>query len=986
MERVTFVLGLFLISGFAGCSQGSYSLSNEWFMVKGEGGRLEVRIDPQGKGKHSLLLAKSLYMGEVNPADLGGGKEWEIKGKRLRIKDVSVGVGKREGGIGLGREWNQPSRLEEGHTLGQDFVAEDGLTMVSVPCPTWRTERAGMRLTLRRDGPSGEIVASKVFVDVGDNSWQTLAFPPQPKGRYYLEMSAPRGTIGWWGRREDIYGEGRAYVDGNPVEGDRFIRLTYCNLERVDVLLSLEGNTLTLQPAKELACGIKFITPWERDGYDVSASPFYAFFSDRPQYIPIHQFKRRFSHDFGIQANEYLTARGQGDFHIRFLQPKGTINFTMDADQMTLHFPRSSLRMECNKGKGDVPSFFPRFYSSSPQLDEVLNEFLWERALSYPPQTGSPDWMEWLSLILNWMDLPGYLQQKKVYLLNYKMDPDGYVWTWGNQRCWPFPPCDRYDARHFTTNSNFILACWRYFAWTHDLEFLRANIDRIRRAMEWQLTYCKGEEGLFIDNSPDHDGTTKGVHSNYWDDIPFGYKSAYENIYFYASLNAMAQLEEVVRKESIRGQVAGRSPEYYRELARRVKENYDLTFWNEEAGRYIGCVDITGAKHDYGFTYVNMEALTYGLGDEVKAKRIYHWMENDPSDTYKYKFAPRANTLDCSGWWYLEGKAEIPAQPFDTHLENGGAILYTSFYDLMARAKYLGADNAFRRLWEILDRYQKPDKLCGGSPLYYGEVNGWQVGTDIPFPESGLVPCAFLYAFLGIDADINGLRIAPNLPSALSYAGVRNLVYRGLPLDIKVTRDGEVEIKCSKKGYEFVVRKKLKKGEVFYFTHPPKGIEFPPLPVASAWRANWIWFPGENRRENATFYFRKRFDLPEDVREAQLWITADNAYKVYINGKVVGSDGRWEDAERYEVGRLLRKGGNVIAVEASNVDGPAGLLVEMKVTLRSGKVVWILSDDSWLSAREAEGEWLEYAYPEEGWIKAEKLGTPPAGWGDIERK
>ncbi|MGB9876466.1 MAG: alpha-L-rhamnosidase N-terminal domain-containing protein [bacterium] len=968
-----------------------YTLSNRYFSLKGRNGDIEeLKIDPKGEGNHSILLAKRIYLGEINPAELPEKIEWQKTEEGILLKNVPIFSKKAEGGIGINKEWNDPVQLMEGHTLGQDFLTDmDGLVAVSVPCPTWRTKSADMTLILRKNGPGGEIIARKRFFDVGDNSWQTLYFPPQPKGRYYLEMSQPKGTIGWWGRRDDIYPNGSAFLDGQKVEGDRFIRFIYADVKRSDLKLSLKENTLTLEPMGKLSIGFKFIAPWERDGYDVSASPFWAFLSDRAQYIPIHQFKRRVSLDFGMNADEWIEAKGQKGFRVLFLDPYGIVNFTMDAQEMTLHFPNNPVKIQVFAGKGDVPAFFPRFSSSDPRFDEVLNQFLWERALSWPPGPNNPDWMEWLSRVYNWMDIPRYLSAQRNHLLSYKMDPDGYVWTWGNQRCWPFPPCPPYDSRHFTTNSNYILACWRYYSWTKDNDFLRQNMGRIRKAMEWQLEYCKGKEGLFIDNSPDHDGTTKGVHSNYWDDIPFGYKSAYENIYFYASLEAMAQLEEVVRREGIKveGDVPAHPPEYYRELAKEVKRNYNETFWNNEAGRYIGCVDITGARHDYGFTYVNLEALTYGLGDEEKARRIFHWLDTDPSDTYKYKFAPRANTIDCSGWWYLEGKAEIPAQKFDTHLENGGAILYTSFFDLMARAKYLGADNAFARLLAILDRYQKPDKLCGGPPLYYGENNGWQVGTDIPFPESGLVPCFFLYGIMGIDADIEGLRIQPNLPSHLSFAEVKNLIYRGLPLDIKVTPTS-VEITCRKKGYEFHIKEKIVRGGVYYLKELPRGLKFPSFPPPSDWRAYWVWYPEANSKgeQNVTFFFRKRFHLPEEVKSARVWITADDAYTLYINGKLIGSDGRWEEAERYDVAKILRKGENIIAVEAYNGGGPGGLLCELEVELKSGKKLWIVSDKSWKVERERKEGWMNMDFDDEGWTKVEELGMPPAGWGEIRKK
>jgi hypothetical protein len=335
--------------------------------------------------------------------------------------------------------------------------------------------------------------------------------------------------------------------------------------------------------------------------------------------------------------------------------------------------------------------------------------------------------------------------------------------------------------------------------------------------MEFQLEKLGGKEGVITLPSKDHGGTAQDIASNYWDNIPFGGKSAYENAYFYASLGAMAEIESALGN-------ADRSREL-KEVQKAALELYNKTFWDDKAGRYIGCVDENGTVHDYGFTYVNTEAMTYGLADKAKAQRIYHWMEHDKTssgktDTYsRFRFAPRSNTMDCSQWWYLGGKGEIPSQKFDTHLENGGAILYTSGYDVMARARYLGADNAFGRFKEMLERYEEPDRLCGGATLRYGEVNGWQVGTDVPFPESGLAPASFIYAFLGIQATAEGLTIAPNLPSQLQFAGVKNLYYRGVMLDVKVTKS-TVTVTSVDPEKKINVSKTLAPGESFLFTLP----------------------------------------------------------------------------------------------------------------------------------------------------------------------
>jgi hypothetical protein len=163
-----------------------------------------------------------------------------------------------------------------------------------------------------------------------------------------------------------------------------------------------------------------------------------------------------------------------------------------------------------------------------------------------------------------------------------------------------------------------------------------------------------------------------------------------------------------------------------------------------------------------------------------------------PADIYsKWVFAPRSTTRRNNYWFFLNN-LNIP---WGHQVQDGGAILYTSGFDVMARARYRSADDAWARMTAILDRWSEPDHLSGGTPLFRGEstvdsgTGSTSVGTDIPFPESGLAPGSFLYAFIGVEAEPDALVITPNLPSALGHVGVRNLVWHGKRLTVQVTRD-----------------------------------------------------------------------------------------------------------------------------------------------------------------------------------------------------
>jgi alpha-L-rhamnosidase len=121
-------------------------------------------------------------------------------------------------------EQSYPAELEEG-TLGQAITTDRPFASVGAKLPTWNTRDSDVTVTLRRDGPDGEVVATRRFEDVADNGWLDLALEtPAAAGAYYLELSEPEGTVGWWSHAEDLYAHGAAFADGEPVAGDRTFR------------------------------------------------------------------------------------------------------------------------------------------------------------------------------------------------------------------------------------------------------------------------------------------------------------------------------------------------------------------------------------------------------------------------------------------------------------------------------------------------------------------------------------------------------------------------------------------------------------------------------------------------------------------------------------------------------------------------------------------------------------------------------------------
>jgi hypothetical protein len=329
------------------------------------------------------------------------------------------------------------------------------------------------------------------------------------------------------------------------------------------------------------------------------------------------------------------------------------------------------------------------------------------------------------------------------------------------------------------------------------------NTDVSKGRTVWQKVveswrYLEGygaERGLLVIDNGENDGTPAGEPSNYWDNLKMGYKEPYTNLYFYAATQAMSDLYRLRGNDAEADRLA--------ELAGLVRKKYQQTFWSEEKGRFVSTVDRNGRVWDFGLTFLNLEAIAYGLASQHQAEQILSWLDGDRAipgerstgaDIYHFGFAPRANTvpIESTGkpyWWNDVGGAISldAAAAWNEHLENGGAIFYPSFYDILARFRTRGVDDAFGRMRAIADEYavdeieRRPRNSFGAD---------WRLGTTGPFPESGLVPASMIYTVFGAEASAAGLRLAPNLPRQMSGATVEDFTFRGRGYDITVDRRG----------------------------------------------------------------------------------------------------------------------------------------------------------------------------------------------------
>ena len=384
-----------------------------------------------------------------------------------------------------------------------------------------------------------------------------------------------------------------------------------------------------------------------------------------------------------------------------------------------------------------------------------------------------------------------------------------------------------YDSRQAVNNPIFTIAVRDFTWWTGDLELIGEKLDDLRRSMVFMLEHLNGRAGLldvgefFVGHEVtplDEDGEViigRSIGDGYMDILAVGPLALEPNIHFHDALLAMADIEElaaahpelqrpmpsVVGPDNQTQITYDETADSLRALAPKVREAINATFWNEDTGRYGLSVDARGELKDFGYTLQNQMLITSGIAPEERAQSIMDWIsgertiEGDDSqgdDIFLFRFAPRFSTLENTYWylwaWTL-GKQVWTDLGFGDQIQDGGAVLFHSYYDLLCRIAVYDSDNAWERWLAIMDWHRDVLEHGGEGGQFYrdyyrgdamadhpivderdGSLQGGGtsggLGLDEEFIESGLVFGAWPMGFLGIEPVAFGtLRIAPNPPT-----------------------------------------------------------------------------------------------------------------------------------------------------------------------------------------------------------------------------
>jgi putative membrane-bound dehydrogenase-like protein len=154
----------------------------------------------------------------------------------------------------------------------------------------------------------------------------------------------------------------------------------------------------------------------------------------------------------------------------------------------------------------------------------------------------------------------------------------------------------------------------------------------------------------------------------------------------------------------------------------------------------------------------------------------------------------------------------------------------------------------------------------------------------------------------------------------------------------------------------------------------------------SAGEAQWIWSPNypKEKQPGGTCYFRKVFDLTA-TELAQVQITADDRFELFVNGRRLGTGKNWRRLESFDIQKLLRNGRNVISVKAENVTGGAPGMVARVIIRRQGDTeISYSTDSSWKTSSQEFPGWEGVNFNDSRWTAAKSLGELGVAkpWGD----
>lgn len=378
----------------------------------------------------------------------------------------------------------------------------------------------------------------------------------------------------------------------------------------------------------------------------------------------------------------------------------------------------------------------------------------------------------------------GEIDDVKALVLDTPMLNNGYVWTENEGM-----KSSLSQSYHYDTHASFIKAVSEICLWEGDTSFL-GEIDpksvtnkdisagksvkqKLDKAVEYLFDtsdpYGGGiryndEDGLVYISTLGNDGTPEGKASNIFFTYKFGYLDCYNNLLFNDAMISLSRLYKLAGDEE--------NSKKYQEIAEKNKDAINKTFYDSQKGRYIGCIDSDGEKHDNGFTVINLMAVSLGVADGTKAEKIMAWA-NEEARVSNGIF-PAFSTVEANDtvWDTIGGKYLTSAEENFGNFWLNGARSAVSGYCYLGASKTLGEKN-------LNDYISKITRGIDNGSLKLPDENNPAVEPSLYY---ALLSSKAVKEAFGVETDGKVLTLDP-LFGLGETVGIKNIAFSGKNYD-----------------------------------------------------------------------------------------------------------------------------------------------------------------------------------------------------------
>jgi signal transduction histidine kinase len=138
---------------------------------------------------------------------------------------------------------------------------------------------------------------------------------------------------------------------------------------------------------------------------------------------------------------------------------------------------------------------------------------------------------------------------------------------------------------------------------------------------------------------------------------------------------------------------------------------------------------------------------------------------------------------------------------------------------------------------------------------------------------------------------------------------------------------------------------------------------------------SWIWTTNVADKQTCRLWHSVTIPRGSTISKAWLRVTADNGYRVFLNGREIGRGGDWKYLTEFDLTSLLATGRNILAVEAINDAYDAGVMMGFRAELAGAEALEVKSDATWLVVPGEDRSWTTRPQPRPDWLHAQIVGV-----------